>query len=81
MDSVRNSWVKTKKGSYVRDNMDNLYRVQVRGKAGSGKTCPGDLDTHMPGLTIKAALADEEFRKHAILVASTGVAAAMIHHS
>lgn len=79
MDGVRNMWRRTKKGKIKRERMKDIYRVQVRGKAGSGKTCPDTPKPHMSGHTIQAALADKEFREHAILVASTGVAASMIH--
>ena len=92
IDSVNNKWVKVgNTGGYRRDKMDNIYRVQVRGKAGTGKTCcsPERVQYYpavaiqcvylSPGqLTIEAALSDPNFRKHALMVGSTGVAAAQI---
>ena len=90
MDSVRNKWVKlSDKDGYKRKNSKAgdpgmIYRMQVRGKAGTGKTYhtrTSNLSlriTRRVWLTLNAALADATFRKRALLVGSTGVAAAQI---
>jgi hypothetical protein len=49
IDSVNNKWVKVgDTGGYRRARMNNIYRVQVRGKAGTGKTCCASVDNNEP---------------------------------